>query len=137
MKGERGLLRLGERLIAKACRRLPANERDERYAEWTAELPAILDDPDIRFAWHRTVRMLRYSADIAWRFSRPSPPQTRRFIMSGWFIFNLGLLGYDVWSTVRNPHSWEAYLNTALGVTTVALLMIYWRKLVGPARRPS
>jgi hypothetical protein len=130
-------LRLGERLIAAACRRLPAKERYERHREWTAELPAILDDPDIRFAGHRAVRMLRYSGDIAWRFSLPSRYQTRRFIMAGWFVFNLGFLGYDVWSTVRNPHSWEAYLSTALGVTSVVVLTTYWRKLIGPARRSS
>ena len=47
MRGERRLLRIGEYLITRACRRLPAETRDERYREWAAELPAILRDPDI------------------------------------------------------------------------------------------
>jgi hypothetical protein len=36
--------------------------RDERYCEWTAEVPAILHDPDIRFALLRPARALRYAA---------------------------------------------------------------------------
>jgi hypothetical protein len=62
MRAERPLLRIGEYLIARACRHLPAGARDERYREWVAELPAILDDPDIRPAARRAARMLRYAA---------------------------------------------------------------------------
>lgn len=47
MKGERGLLRTGEFLVARAARRLPARVRDERHREWAAELPAILRDPSL------------------------------------------------------------------------------------------
>jgi hypothetical protein len=35
---------------------------DERYREWTAELPAILADPDVRVAFFRSVRALRFAA---------------------------------------------------------------------------
>ena len=62
MRGERGLLRLSEYLIRCACRRLPAATRDERFREWTAELPAILSDPAVRLRWHRAARMLRFAA---------------------------------------------------------------------------
>src|ERR1700735_580893 len=55
--------RLAERLIRRACRHLAAETRDERYREWTAELPAILHDPDIRPAPRRAVRALLYAAD--------------------------------------------------------------------------
>jgi hypothetical protein len=53
MRGERALLRLGESLVRRACRRLPRTVREDRYREWAAELPAILHDPEIRLA--RTV----------------------------------------------------------------------------------
>ena len=66
MRGERRLLRLGEYLIACACRRLPAETRDERYREWAAELPAILRDPDTRLAARRAARMLGYAAGTLW-----------------------------------------------------------------------
>jgi hypothetical protein len=54
--------RLAEFLIRRASRRLPADVGAERYQEWAAELPAILSDPDIRFAPRRTARALRYAA---------------------------------------------------------------------------
>jgi hypothetical protein len=56
--------RLAEFLIRRACRRLPADVGAERYQEWAAELPAILNDPDIRFAPRRAARALRYAAGI-------------------------------------------------------------------------
>ena len=62
MRGERRLLRIGEYLIARACRHLPAGARDERYQEWVAELPAILRDPGVRPAARRAARMLRYAS---------------------------------------------------------------------------
>ncbi|WP_261571153.1 hypothetical protein [Frankia gtarii] len=57
------VLGLAERLIHHACRYLPQPERDERYREWIAELPAILHDPDIRPALRRAVDVLIYAAD--------------------------------------------------------------------------
>ena len=63
MRGERALLRLGESLVGRACRRLPGPTRDDRYREWAAELPAILHDPEPRLAPYRAVRMLAYAAD--------------------------------------------------------------------------
>jgi hypothetical protein len=63
MRGERWLLRVGEFLVARAARRLPATDRDERYREWAAELPVILGDPEIKPAAARAVRMLWFAAD--------------------------------------------------------------------------
>jgi hypothetical protein len=54
--------RVAEFLIRRASRRLPADIGAERYREWAAELPAILNDPDIRLAPWRAVRALRYAA---------------------------------------------------------------------------
>jgi hypothetical protein len=56
-------------VIGAACRRLPGDTASDRYREWTAELPAIADDPDIRAAALRAARMLRYAAG-AYRSSR-------------------------------------------------------------------
>jgi hypothetical protein len=63
MRGERWLLRTGEFMVGRASRHLPAAARDERFREWTAELPVILHDPDIRPAAARAVRMLWFAAD--------------------------------------------------------------------------
>jgi Phospholipase_D-nuclease N-terminal len=57
--------RLAEWLIRAVCRRLPADERAERCREWTAELPAILDDQSIRPAFRRALRALSFCAGIS------------------------------------------------------------------------
>jgi len=53
---------MAEHVIRRACRRLPADIGDERYREWTAELPAIVSDPHIRSGLLRSARALRYAA---------------------------------------------------------------------------
>ncbi len=53
---------LAERIIGRACRRLPAEAGRERYREWLAELPAIRGDPDVRSGPVRTMRLIRYAA---------------------------------------------------------------------------
>jgi hypothetical protein len=53
---------LAEWLIGRACRHLPAATRAERGWEWTAELPAILADPDVRPGLPRSARALRFAA---------------------------------------------------------------------------
>jgi hypothetical protein len=63
MRGERYALRAGEYLVCRACRRLPARIRQERYQEWLAELPVILRDRDTGPAPLRVVRMLAFAAD--------------------------------------------------------------------------
>ncbi len=57
------LLRLAEWLIRRACRHLPDAIRDDRYREWTAELPHILGEPGIRLAPRRAVMALLFAAD--------------------------------------------------------------------------
>jgi hypothetical protein len=63
MRGERHALRAGEYLVSRACRRLPARIREERYQEWLAELPVILHDRGAGPAPLRVVRMLAFAAD--------------------------------------------------------------------------
>ena len=77
MRGERRLLRIGEYLIARACRHLSAGARDERYREWVAELPAILRDPGVRPAARRAARMLRYASGTI-RGAALTPGSARR-----------------------------------------------------------
>lgn len=77
MRGERRLLRIGEYLIARAGRHLPAEARDERYREWVAELPAILRDPDVRPAARRAARMLGYASGTI-RGTALTPGSARR-----------------------------------------------------------
>lgn len=63
MSGTSQALRLSEYLVSRACRYLPSEIRDERYREWTAELPYILHDPDVRFTYLRILRMLAFASD--------------------------------------------------------------------------
>lgn len=65
MSGTQPSQRIAERLIRASCRRLPEDERAERCREWSAELPAILDDTSIRLPILRAVQALRYSAGIS------------------------------------------------------------------------
>lgn len=108
MRGERWLLRSGEYLIARACRHLPTEARDERYREWVAELPAILRDPGVRPAARRAARMLRYASGTI-RGTALTPGSARRvmghmadaaapFMIIGWVVHLLG------WA--KTPQEW-------------------------------
>ena len=79
MRGERQVLRAGEYLLGRACARLPAEMRDERYREWAAELPAILHDPGVRGSARRAVRMLAYAAGTI-RGTARKPGKARRLV---------------------------------------------------------
>jgi hypothetical protein len=79
--------RVAEWLIRTACRRLPADVRAEQCREWTAELPAILDDRSIRLSFMRTLRALSFSIGISWttrRLSRSARAGSRRSTNSQW-----------------------------------------------------
>jgi hypothetical protein len=54
--------RLAECLILLASLKFPPGIRQDRYREWTAELPAILNDPDIRPKTRRDLAALRFAA---------------------------------------------------------------------------
>jgi len=80
VSGTRPVQRIAERLIRSACSRLPADVRAERFREWTAELPAILDDESIRPSWLRGLRALAFCAGVsraARRLSQPAPAGSR------------------------------------------------------------
>ncbi len=135
MWGERRLLRLGEYLIARACRRLPAETRDERYREWAAELPAILRDSDTRLAARRAARMLGYAAGTLWGTTALAPGSTRRLMarMAGIaaraIIF--GLVTYlEGW--LKTPQGWiYAGIGFFLGSLTVSGTRFAYRRKRG------
>ena len=121
MRGEARLLRIGEYLIGRASRLLPAEIRDERSREWTAELPAILRDPDTRLAVHRAARMLRYAAGTLWG-SALAPSRARGRLTAvmatvvGLFLANsLALVITSIWGAVNTPGDWAHYYWIATG----------------------
>jgi hypothetical protein len=82
----RPVQRIAEWLIRASCRRLPEDERAERCREWSAELPAILDDTSVRLPALRALRALRYSAGVSrtTRYLRRAAGGTPRARASGW-----------------------------------------------------
>ncbi len=62
MRGDGLVQRAAGGLIGRAGRHLPAAAREEREREWTAELPAILADPDVPSRLLRSARALRFAA---------------------------------------------------------------------------
>lgn len=60
---DRAALRLSMLLVGWACRRLPQPDREDRLQEWTCELYAIFDDPDLSRALQRASRALLYALD--------------------------------------------------------------------------
>jgi len=118
MRWERPLLRAGEYLIGRSCRRLPSQIRDERYREWTAELPAILHDPDTRSAVRRAVRMLGYAADTVrgtalTRGRARRRPLARRTAVIGLHIVpEIAAAAFLIWATVTASGDRIRYLLT-------------------------
>jgi hypothetical protein len=118
MRGERPLLRAGEYLIGRSCRRLPSQIRQERYREWTAELPAILNDPGTRSAVRRAVRMLGYAADTIRGTARTRGrarrrPAARRAAGIGMHVIpEVAAAAFLIWATVTAPGDRVRYLLT-------------------------
>jgi hypothetical protein len=86
MTWTRPVQRIAERLIRVSCRRLPEDERAEHCREWSAELPAILDDASVRPPVLRAVRALRYAAGVSRtaRYLRRTGDSAPRARASGW-----------------------------------------------------
>ena len=138
MSGTRPVQLVAERLIRAACRRLPADARAERFREWTAELPAILDDESIRPSWLRGMRALAFCAGISRatrRLSRPARASSRRARNSRWrsgaprtrpndtaLRVGVGLGVYVVVVAgaitvlIAHPRGWPFLLLVALGI---------------------
>lgn len=126
-----------ERIIRRACRRLPGDIRDERYQEWAAEVPAILHDPDIRFPLRRSARALRFAAGTI-TSARRSPRAVRHqpdaavgasagvrlLITVGIWIVGVGVL------TAFPPHGFWILVTVAAGVLNSGFALIQEVKLV-------
>jgi hypothetical protein len=129
MRGERRLLLLGEYLVGRACQRLPPDVREERHREWSAELPAILHDPQVRLAPLRAVRMLGYAADtLRGTIMTPGRAQSRTPHLSAavdLLILAAGLVtaALSVWAIVQAPGDGLNYLRLVWGLLLVAYLL--------------
>jgi capsular polysaccharide biosynthesis protein len=89
VSGTRLVQRVAGRLIRAACRRLPADVRAERCREWTAELPAILDDESTGPSWLRGLRALAFCAGVcraARQLSRPNDTAVRVAVGLGAYV---------------------------------------------------
>lgn len=143
MRGERPLLRAGEYLVSRSCRCLPGPIRDERYREWTAELPAILNDPGTKPAVRRAVRMLCYAADTIRGTALASGrarcrPVARRALMIGQHVIPvLASAAFIAWATMTASGNGVSFLLTVLliyGAGRLALLGVrrLWAHRAGP-----
>jgi hypothetical protein len=120
MRGERGLLRIGEFLIGRASRLLPGEIRDERRREWTAELPAILRDPDTSRPALRAAHMLAYAAGTVW--GTALAPGCARGRLTAVMAVVVGLLTADflallpigIHGVMKAPGDWVAYYWIAI-----------------------
>lgn len=135
MRGERRVLRIGEYLIARACRHLPAETRDERYREWVAELPAILRDPDVRPAARRAARMLGYASGTI-RGTALTPGSARRVMARAAKVaapvIITGLVDYLLLGWTKTRQEW-IYLGIGclLGSLTVFGCRLAYRRKRG------
>jgi hypothetical protein len=125
VRGERQLLWLGDYLIRRASRQLPPDAREERYREWAAELPAILHDPQVRFAPLRAFGMLAYAADTLRGAARASGRlglgilRTRAFERVFLVVFLVGM-GASIWSIAQAPGNGQYYLQLTWSLLFVA-----------------
>ena len=140
--------RIAEWLIYAACRRLPADVRAERCREWTAELPAILDDPSIRPSLLRTLRALTFCIGISRttrRLSRSARASARRTRNSQWRtgairtqppdVAARAVLGLFIWLVIvvgvtallrmsPDPQGWPVTLGLGLAIGFDAFCLV-------------
>ena len=147
MSGTGPVRRIAEMLIRASCRRLPEDQRAERCREWSAELPAIMDDTSIRLPILRAVRALRYSAGISrtTRHLRRASGHSARAGTAGWRDGAVPVrsaapgsrltIGVIVWLVVifaavsllrahPHPNSWPFILFLALAAAFDAFCLI-------------
>jgi len=111
---------IAEWLIRTACRRLPAELRAEQCREWTAELPAILDDRSIRPSFLRALRALTFSVGVSrttGQLSRSARAGSRRAGNSQWRTGAMRARSSDV--AVRAVVGLAAWLVFVAVVVTV------------------
>jgi len=142
VRGERSLLRIGGYLTGLASRLLPGEIRDERRREWTAELPAILRDPDTRLAAHRAARMLGYAAGAVWGSARAAGGARGRLtavmaVVVGLLTANfLTLAVLGVQGVANAPGDWVHYYGIAAGTLYLAGLGRVLARQIRQAAKP-
>lgn len=145
--------RIAEHLIRRACRHLSGDTRDERYREWTAELPAILHDHDIRapilrsahtlsyaIGIFRSTRHLRGSADIYPGDTRqpaifPRPDGVFPAIAAVALWFTLLALGTAFPSAFSSPSPWMPLVLAAVFVPGLLVVIAIVRFVLWLRRR--
>lgn len=145
--------RIAEHLIRRACRHLSGDTRDERYREWTAELPAILHDHDIRapilrsahtlsyaVGIFRSTRHLRGSADIYPGDTRqpaifPRPDGVFPAIAAVALWFTLLALGTAFPSAFSSPSPWMPLVLAAVFVPSLLVVIAIVRFVLWLRRR--
>jgi Phospholipase_D-nuclease N-terminal len=112
-------------LIQAICRRLPADVRAERCREWTAELPAILDDQSVRPSFLRTLRAFSFCLGISWttrQLSRSARAASRRTRNAQWHTGAMRIRPAELAvRAVRGLLIWLAVVAVVLGLL-IALL---------------
>lgn len=140
--------RIAEWLIRAACRRLPADVRAEQCREWTAELPAILDDQSIRPSFLRALRALTFCIGISrttrqlsrsaragsrrtrnsqWRTGavKTRPPDVAVRTVAGlavWLVIVAGVI--TLGRTLPDPHGWLVTVGLALAIGFDAFCLV-------------
>jgi hypothetical protein len=122
--------RIAEWLIRTVCRRLPEDVRSERCREWTAELPAILDDQSVRPPFLRALRALSFCAGMSRttrQLSRSARAASRRTRNAQW---RTGAM------RTRPPNvAVRAALGLVIWLVIVASAITVGRTLPGPPGR--
>jgi DivIVA domain-containing protein len=142
VRGDRSLLRIGGYLIGFASRLLPGEIRDERYREWTAELPAILEDPDTRLAAHRAARMLGYAAGAVWGSALAAGGARGRLtavmaVLVGLLaVSSLMAMVLGIQGTAHGSGDWVHYYDIAGGTINLAGLGGVLTRRIRQAARP-
>ncbi|MBO3750497.1 hypothetical protein J5X84_30830 [Streptosporangiaceae bacterium NEAU-GS5] len=131
-------LRMAERLLAHACRRLPIETAEERYLEWSAELPAILEDPEVRPRLRRIFRVLAFALDQSRgaRALRSLPAQPHSLVFTaqhGGFlsrrISSICLYGESALPALLQTRDYaEALADTVTLPSLVPARIAHWRE---------
>ncbi len=116
--------RIAEWLIRSVCRRLPADIRAERCREWTAELPAILDDQSIRPSFLRALRAFSFCIGVSWtarQLNQSARAASRRTANAQWHTGAMRIRPPDLAvRAVRGLLIWLVVVAAVLGL--IALL---------------
>jgi hypothetical protein len=96
--------------IGLACRQLPRKVRQERYREWTAELPAIAADSSVRSSFRRAVRIVHFAAGT-YRSAVPPGKLRKQLILA---LVILEVVAWDSWRLATHFSWWSFPVGLAV-----------------------